>query len=53
MVALIRRSEDPAQARKALMERPWKGDEIAGYIELLGEEDAQLTPAGYRLSEVE
>ncbi len=53
VVALIRASQDAAEARHALMEKPWPADEIRPYIALAQEEGGQLTPQGYFLSETQ
>lgn len=51
VVALIRRSQDATEARKALIARAWDATDIIPFLERLAEPDAQLTPEGYRLSE--
>jgi DNA gyrase subunit A len=51
VVALIRGSRDPQEAKEKLLERAWELTHIKPYLDLLGEGENQITDGGYRLSE--
>ena len=54
VVALIRGSADPAEAREKLMARDWPAHQIAEYIELIDDPDHSINADGtYRLSETQ
>ncbi len=62
VIALIKRSESPAEARVALTERDWAPGAVVGMLERAGTEatrpdglaeDTGLSAAGYRLSDVQ
>ena len=54
VIALIRAAPDPAEARAALMARPWPAGDIAPLIELVGDSaSGALTDDGYTLSEIQ
>ncbi len=51
VIELIRKSPDPVVARERLMERAWPVQEIASYIEMVGEPGRGVVDGAYRLSE--
>jgi DNA gyrase subunit A len=53
MIALIRRSGDPAEAREALMARGWPAADVAPLIELIGDTRPESHGDDYFLSEVQ
>ncbi len=54
IVALIRRSPDPATAREALMARNWPAHDVAPLIRLIDEPGHEVLDDGtYRLSEIQ
>jgi DNA gyrase subunit A len=54
VVATIRTSADPAEARERLMTRPWPAAAIAGYIRLIDDPSHTVNPDGtYHLSEAQ
>jgi DNA gyrase subunit A len=54
VIAIIRRSADPAVARAALMERDWPAADVAPLVALIDEPGRGVTEAGtYRLSELQ
>jgi len=54
VVATIRSSADPAEARARLMERRWPAHDIAGYIRLIDDPGHTINDDGtYNLSEVQ
>jgi DNA gyrase subunit A len=54
VVATIRSSADPAEARARLMERRWPAGEIAGYIALIDDPSHRINEDGtYNLSEIQ
>lgn len=54
VVATIRASADPAEARERLMARAWPAAEIAPYIRLIDDPSHQINPDGtYHLSEIQ
>jgi DNA gyrase subunit A len=53
VVAIIRGSSTPAEARSALMAREWPIAEIAPYIRLVEAIEAEITGDTYQLSEVQ
>jgi DNA gyrase subunit A len=54
VVATIRSSADPAQARERLMTRAWPAADIADYIRLIDDPTHTINPDGtYNLSEVQ
>ena len=53
VIALIRKSRDPAAARAGLMERAWPAAEVAPLIALIDEPGRGIEDGRYRLSEVQ
>ncbi len=53
VIALIRRSPDPAAARAALMERPWPAADVEPLIVLIEDPEYAVKDGVYRLSEVQ
>jgi DNA gyrase subunit A len=53
VIALIRRSPDPAAARAALMERPWPAADVEPLIALIEDPEHAVKDGVYRLSEVQ
>ncbi|MCM8556833.1 DNA gyrase subunit A [Sphingomicrobium sediminis] len=53
VVAMIRGSSSPAEAREKLLSREWGMEEIRGYIELVEGVVADADQASYRLSEAQ
>jgi DNA gyrase subunit A len=54
VVATIRSSADPAEARKRLMERRWPAEDIADYLRLIDDPNHKMNEDGtYNLSETQ
>jgi len=53
VVALIRRSPDPATARAALMERPWPALDVEPLIALIEDPEKGVKDGKYQLSEIQ
>jgi DNA gyrase subunit A len=53
VIALIRRSPDPAAARAALMERPWPAADVEPLIALIEDPEHLVKDGVYRLSELQ
>ena len=53
VIALIRRSPDPAAARTALMEPWWPAEDVAPLIALIEDAAHAIKDGGYRLSEAQ
>ncbi len=54
VVKLIRRSPDPAEARRLLMERDWPAADVTGLLELIDDPTQRLSPKGtYRLNDAQ
>ncbi|MEM8799837.1 MAG: DNA gyrase subunit A [Pseudomonadota bacterium] len=53
VVALIRGSSSPQEAREKLLARSWPAEDVASYIELVDAEGAVIVDGGYRLSETQ
>jgi DNA gyrase subunit A len=53
VVRIIRRSASPAEARAALLARPWPIAEIAAYIRLVEAVETEISGESYNLSEAQ
>ena len=54
IVRLIRKSPDPAEARRQLMDRDWPAADVSSLLELIDDPTQRLSPKGtYRLNEVQ
>ena len=53
VVAMIRRSKDPAAAREALMAAPWPAGDVAALIALIDEPGRGVVEGNYALSETQ
>jgi len=53
VVRIIRGSASPAEAREALLQREWAGDQIRPYIQLVEAVEPQAAGDTYRLSETQ
>jgi len=51
VIALIRAAGSPAEARAALMAKPWPAEDVRPLIELLDEPDRQVVDGNYNLSD--
>lgn len=51
IIALIKQSASPSEAREALLSKPWRAGIIIPYIELLDEKDRGIIDGMYYLSE--
>ena len=52
VVKLIRKSPDPAEARRLLMERDWPAADVTGLLELIDDPTQRVSPKGtYRLND--
>ena len=54
VVKLIRKSPDPAEARRLLMERDWPAADVTGLLELIDDPTQRVSPKGtYRLNDAQ
>ena len=53
IIALIRKSSDPAAARQGPMARPWPAAAVAPLIELIDEPDRKVVDGHYHVSETQ
>jgi DNA gyrase subunit A len=51
IVAMIRKSPNPAEARASLLAEDWDAVDVAGYIELINEPGRMIVDGKYKLSE--
>lgn len=51
IVAMIRKSPNPAEAREALLAEDWDAVDVSGYIELINEPGRMIVDGKYKLSE--
>jgi len=53
VIAVIRAAKDPAEAREALMAKPWPAGEVAPLIALIDEPGRMVVDGAYQLSEIQ
>jgi DNA gyrase subunit A len=53
VIAVIRAARDPAEAREALMAKPWPAGEVAALIALIDEPGRAVVDGSYQLSETQ
>jgi len=53
VITVIRAAKDPAEAREALMAKPWPAGEVAPLIALIDEPGRMVVDGAYQLSEIQ